>query len=188
MMHTQTHVSTRSPQNRPSFSWFKLHPTSDTEPWLDRRPPCWRWWPQLRGTHLLGRVCHLILSMKTCSLAFQKKMVLLALVSLGKPDTRSSLSTTGMQEGCTNYCQSRASDDSIAFWGRLRCRRETNGISTGRDARRIKRSFRGSSSASSSNVTHLPHEPLGSIKVRKIGIIWRELSLPWAFQPYFDVC
>lgn len=78
---------------------------------------------------------------------------------------------------------SLAGIDSTAYGVGLRCKGGTCDISTGRDAKRIKRRFCWFSSASNSNATHLPYEPLGSIKVRKRVIIQKGLLFSWTFLP-----
>ena len=142
--HIVTHqpkLLTDNPSDLPPSNCFNLHPTSGTDCWPQRgpsRPAMMTSSRGVGGTYLLGRVFlppHLA-SEDMQSDSPQQEMVFLAPVSMSDYRIRGHLSstpTTGMWEGWTTTVVNISREWLRCLWG-LRCRRGTNGISTGRDA------------------------------------------------------
>ena len=180
-----------SPSGLPPTASIHIRPLTLKDD-LSEDPSRHRWWPQARGHTSPGKGLPPISPMKTCNLTCQSQKWCYWFLYPWANRIRTHLSstpTTGMWEGCTTTVSFSdamsilAGSDSAAYGVGLGCRRGTDDISTGRDAEGIKRSYCWFSSASSSHVTHLPYEPLGSIKVRKSVIIKKGLLFSWAFLP-----
>lgn len=112
-----------------------------------------------------------------------QEMVFLAPVSLSEPGYGLIFPALPLQEcgkdaqllSVSDAMSTLAGNGSTTYGAGLKCRRGLNDIPTGRDAEGLRGSFFVFPSASNSSATHLPYEPLGSIKVRKSVIIQRDL-------------
>lgn len=163
----QLSVLSEQPQWSPSN---RFNRTSDTECWPHRRLG----WPQAGGTHLLGRVCHPVSPMNTCNL------LLYPWVSRIRAHL-SSTPATGMWEdahckllsvsGC-NVSVSRQWLHRLGDWVKMQEGEQLIYL-----LGEMQKGVVFFSLAINSHVTHLPYEPLGSIKVRKSVIIQKRATV-----------